>query len=244
VFFGADAHPDRHPLAGVANGLHELIEKPLPVPPFTAVHVGPLVGDGGQELMAEKAVGGVDFDHVEAAQDRELAAVGELQPLTLDLGNRQCAGHGPRHLHAGPDVTAHDLSQAVEGLLPGDFIGQAGRRSRRQGVSVIGGRLATQSRRHLGAGPGTKVVDPLGIQRRAELVARMEHHHASSHGKFGRQPGTEDDTADDQGGPAFGSGADIGQPLLRNLAVRAAHEVLHGCDGDSILQLHTAHLDR
>jgi hypothetical protein len=131
--------------------------------------------------IGQKAVGGVDFDHVEAAQDRELALLA-TQPLTLDLEIAN-AGHGAvicMRVQMSRPRTCPRLSKVFSWRLH-----QAGLPSEPAPGRLVWGRLAPN--------PATsgaalhKVVDPLGIQRRAELVAGPSP--CFVHG-FGRQPGT------------------------------------------------------
>ena len=67
---------------------HHFGQEALSVSPLPAVHIRALVGNGREELMLQVSVASMDFDHVETGNHRQLAAVGELLLLLVNLGDR------------------------------------------------------------------------------------------------------------------------------------------------------------
>src|SRR5512139_83680 len=85
-------------------------------------------------------------------------------------------------------------------------------------------------------------MDAFGIERRADLMAGMIQHHAAAQRKLRRQAGRQEDPACHQRRAALRACPDVAQRLLGDLAVVAAHELLHWCYRDTVLELHAADL--
>jgi len=183
-----------------------------------AVLVGAVVGEGREELVEEIAVGGVDFDEVEAGGEGAVGGGGEVGDDLVHAGAVEGGGRGVGVVE-GDGGGSDGLPAAFGGRNDAGFLPWDGHAGFASGVG------------ELGAGVGAMVVEEGGdAAELGDVVVFPDAEVAEGDAGFGADGAG---FGDDEGGAADGAAAEMNEVPFAGEAVGGG-VLAHGRDGDAV----------